>query len=146
MKTAPGADPRGDINRENELMQDEGKPAETDAGQGGAGDAKKGGGAKAAPGMRLKVSEKGALSVYGLGRFPVTLYKEQWKRLLGMSDEIKAFIAQNDAQLKTKGADASARAAATPAKPPPMTTTRGRSGAVVLLAMGAGMSVLTCTV
>jgi hypothetical protein len=84
-------------------MQDEGKgtPAEGDTGQGGAGDKKP----KAAPGMRLKVSEKGALSVYGLGRFPVTLYKEQWKRLLKMSDEITAFIAQNDAQLKTKGGD-----------------------------------------
>jgi len=37
--------------------------------------------------MSLKVSEKGGLSVYGLGRFPVTLYKEQWIRLLAMSDE-----------------------------------------------------------
>jgi len=52
--------------------------------------------------MSLKVSEKGALSVYGLGRFPVTLYREQWEKLLGMSDEIRAFIAANEAQLKTK--------------------------------------------
>ena len=52
--------------------------------------------------LRLKVSEKGALSVYGMGRFPVTLYKEQWLKLLGMSDEIRAFIAANDAQLKAK--------------------------------------------
>jgi len=52
--------------------------------------------------LRLKVSEKGALSVYGMGRFPVTLYKEQWLKLLGMADEIRAFIAANDAQLKTK--------------------------------------------
>ena len=52
--------------------------------------------------LRLKVSEKGALSVYGMGRFPVTLYKEQWSKLLGMSDEIRAFIAANDAQLKAK--------------------------------------------
>jgi hypothetical protein len=52
--------------------------------------------------VRLKVSEKGALSVYGMGRFPVTLYKEQWLKLLGMSDEIRAFIAANDAQLKAK--------------------------------------------
>ncbi len=52
--------------------------------------------------LRMKVSEKGALSVYGMGRFPVTLYKEQWLKLLGMSDEIRAFIAANDAQLKTK--------------------------------------------
>ena len=52
--------------------------------------------------LRLKVSEKGAVSVYGMGRFPVTLYKEQWLKLLGMADEIRAFIAANDAQLKAK--------------------------------------------
>ena len=52
--------------------------------------------------LRLKVSEKGALSVYGMGRFPVTFYKEQWLKLLGMADEIRAFIAANDAQLKAK--------------------------------------------
>ena len=52
--------------------------------------------------LRLKVSEKGALSVYGMGRFPVTLYKEQWLKLLGVSDEIRAFIAANEGQLKTK--------------------------------------------
>jgi hypothetical protein len=51
----------------------------------------------------LKVSEKGGLSVYGLGRFPVTLYKEQWHKLLGMAEEIRAFIQENDAKLKTKG-------------------------------------------
>ena len=50
----------------------------------------------------LKVSEKGALSVYGMGRFPVTLYKEQWLRLLNMADQIRAFIAENDAKLKAK--------------------------------------------
>ena len=50
----------------------------------------------------LKVSEKGGVSVYGLGRFPVTLYKEQWTRLLAMADEIKAFIQENDARLKAK--------------------------------------------
>ena len=50
----------------------------------------------------LKVSEKGALSVYGLGRFPVTLYREQWEKLLGMSDEIRQFIQDNDAALKKK--------------------------------------------
>lgn len=55
-----------------------------------------------AKGLSLKVSEKGALSVYGLGRFPVTLYKEQWMKLLGMADDIKAFIQANDAELKTK--------------------------------------------
>jgi len=47
-------------------------------------------------------SEKGALSIYGMGRFPVTLYKEQWLKLLDMLDDIRAFIAANDAQLKTK--------------------------------------------
>jgi hypothetical protein len=52
--------------------------------------------------MSLKVSEKGALSVYGLGRFPVTLYREQWEKLLGMSDQIKQFILDNDQQLKKK--------------------------------------------
>ncbi len=56
----------------------------------------------AASGLRLKVSEKGAVSVYGMGRFPVTLYKEQWLKLLNISDEIRAFIAANDAQLKAK--------------------------------------------
>ena len=54
-------------------------------------------------GIRMKVSEKGALSIYGMGRFPVTLYKEQWLRLLDMSSEIRAFIAANEAQLKAKG-------------------------------------------
>ena len=53
-------------------------------------------------GTGLKVSEKGGVSVYGLGRFPVTLYKEQWVKLLGMSDEIRAFIKAHDAELKTK--------------------------------------------
>jgi hypothetical protein len=50
----------------------------------------------------MKVSEKGAVSVYGLGRFPVTLYQEQWAKLLDMAEEIKAFIAQNQASLKKK--------------------------------------------
>src|SRR5512145_874371 len=50
----------------------------------------------------LRVSEKGGVSVYGLGRFPVTLYKEQWTRLLAMADEIRAFIKEHDAELKAK--------------------------------------------
>lgn len=54
-------------------------------------------------GLSMRVSEKGALSVYGLGRFPVTLYKEQWLRLLDMTEEIRAFVKQNDAQLRSKG-------------------------------------------
>jgi len=53
-------------------------------------------------GVSLKVSEKGGVSVYGLGRFPVTLYKEQWLKLLSMGDEIKAFIEANNDALKTK--------------------------------------------
>jgi hypothetical protein len=52
--------------------------------------------------LSMKVSEKGALSVYGMGRFPVTLYKEQWLRLLTVADDIKAFIAANNESLKTK--------------------------------------------
>ena len=56
----------------------------------------------ASDGIRMKVSEKGAVSVYGMGRFPVTLYKEQWLKLLNMSDEIRAFIAENEARLKAK--------------------------------------------
>jgi hypothetical protein len=55
-----------------------------------------------AKGLSLKVSEKGALSVYGMGRFPVTLYKEQWLKLLDLNDDIRAFIKANDAQLKAK--------------------------------------------
>ena len=53
-------------------------------------------------GLSLKVSEKGGVSVYGLGRFPVTLYKEQWRRLLELADEIRAFIAANESKLKAK--------------------------------------------
>jgi hypothetical protein len=52
--------------------------------------------------IRMKVSEKGAVSIYGMGRFPVTLYKEQWLKLLDMSTEIRAFIAANEAHLKKK--------------------------------------------
>jgi hypothetical protein len=52
--------------------------------------------------LRIKVSEKGAVSIYGLGRFPVTLYQEQWLKLLDQSDEIREFIAANSGQLKTK--------------------------------------------
>ncbi|MGH7301925.1 MAG: hypothetical protein ACRELZ_01450 [Candidatus Rokuibacteriota bacterium] len=58
--------------------------------------------AQATRGVSLKVSEKGGVSVYGLGRFPVTLYKEQWTKLLDLADDIRAFIKANDAQLKAK--------------------------------------------
>ena len=57
----------------------------------------------AATGITMKVSEKGGLSVYGMGRFPITLYKEQWLKLMDMSDAIRSFIEANDAALKTKG-------------------------------------------
>jgi hypothetical protein len=50
--------------------------------------------------LSLKASEKGAVSVYGLGRFPVTLYQEQWEKLLGMADEIRKFILENEHLLK----------------------------------------------
>ncbi|MBI2712590.1 MAG: hypothetical protein HYX41_07045 [Bdellovibrio sp.] len=53
-------------------------------------------------GLSMKVSEKGGLSVYGLGRFPVTLYKEQWLKLLDLADDIRTFIKTNDSSLKTK--------------------------------------------
>lgn len=53
--------------------------------------------------LSLKISEKGGVSVYGLGRFPVTLYKEQWAKLLGFAGEIESFIRENESQLKTKG-------------------------------------------
>jgi hypothetical protein len=56
----------------------------------------------ASTGIRMKVSEKDAVSIYGMGRFPVTLYKEQWLKLLDMAPEIRNFIAENDAHLKTK--------------------------------------------
>ncbi len=58
--------------------------------------------ARSSRAVGLKVSETGGVSVYGLGRFPVTLYKEQWEKLLAMADEIKAFIAENASKLKTK--------------------------------------------
>jgi hypothetical protein len=57
---------------------------------------------KSVRGLSLKVSEKGAVSLYGIGRFPVTLYKEQWAKILGMAGEIEAFIRENDHILKAK--------------------------------------------
>ncbi|HWY70504.1 MAG TPA: hypothetical protein VNX88_17695 [Terriglobales bacterium] len=55
--------------------------------------------------LEFRVSEKGGVSVYGLGRFPVTLYYEQWMRLLGTVDELRAFIEENKSRLKTKDAE-----------------------------------------
>jgi hypothetical protein len=57
---------------------------------------------KGVRGLSLKVSEKGGLSLYGVGRFPVTLYKEQWRRVLDMALEIEAFIKENESALKSK--------------------------------------------
>ena len=57
----------------------------------------------AATGITMTVSEKGGLSVYGMGRFPVTLYKEQWLKLLDMSEDIRTFIKANEGALKSKG-------------------------------------------
>ena len=59
--------------------------------------------AKTTSATSIRVSEKGGVSVYGLGRFPVTLYKEQWLKLLDMTEAIRRFIAENEANLKTKG-------------------------------------------
>jgi hypothetical protein len=56
----------------------------------------------ASKGTSLRVSEKGGVSVYGLGRFPVTLYKEQWKKLLDMSEDIRSFIETHESELKSK--------------------------------------------
>jgi hypothetical protein len=58
--------------------------------------------AQATRGISIKVSEKGGVSVYGLGRFPVTLYKEQWAKLLELADDIRAFIKAHDSELKAK--------------------------------------------
>jgi hypothetical protein len=54
-------------------------------------------------GVSMKVSEKGGLSVYGLGRFPVTLYKEQWLKLIDLVEEIRGFIESHESELKSKG-------------------------------------------
>lgn len=58
--------------------------------------------ARTSKGISLKVSEKGAVSVYGMGRFPVTLYKEQWIKLLDMAEDIRRFIQENEPRLKSK--------------------------------------------
>ncbi len=53
--------------------------------------------------IRLAVSQKGGASLYGIRRFPITFYKEEWERILGMADEIKAFLSEHEGELKTKG-------------------------------------------
>jgi hypothetical protein len=62
-------------------------------------------GAKRTGRMDFKVSEKGGVSVYGLGRFPVTLYYEQWDRLLNSADALRAFLEENKSNLKLKNAE-----------------------------------------
>jgi len=58
--------------------------------------------ARGGKGVSMKVSEKGGVSVYGLGRFPVTLYQEQWLKLLDLAEDIRAFIKENEGKLKRK--------------------------------------------
>jgi hypothetical protein len=58
--------------------------------------------AQATRGISIKVSEKGGVSVYGLGRFPVTLYKEQWVKLLDLAEDIRGFIKTHESELKAK--------------------------------------------
>jgi hypothetical protein len=58
--------------------------------------------AKTTRATSIRVSEKGGVSVYGLGRFPVTLYKEQWLKLLDMTEDLRVFIAENEGKLKSK--------------------------------------------
>jgi len=58
--------------------------------------------ARGSKGVSMKVSEKGGVSIYGLGRFPVTLYQEQWLKLLDLADDIRAFIKENEGSLKKK--------------------------------------------
>ena len=53
-------------------------------------------------GLRLQVSQKGAVSLYGIRRFPVTFYADEWDLILGQTDEIRAFIRENEGQLKRK--------------------------------------------
>jgi len=86
------------MNKINSVMSDDDMKAELERLRKENEALKKG----ALEGIRMKVSEKGALSVYGMGRFPVTLYKEQWLKLLNMSDEIRKFIVENEARLKAK--------------------------------------------
>jgi hypothetical protein len=62
-------------------------------------------GSRKAGKLEFRVSEKGAVSVYGLGRFPVTLYYEQWIRLLDSADALRTFVEENKSKLKLKSAN-----------------------------------------
>ena len=85
-------------DRKEKLMSDEDLKAELERLRKENAALKKG----ASSSIRMKVSEKGALSIYGMGRFPVTLYKEQWLKLLDMAEDIRAFIAAHEGELKAK--------------------------------------------
>src|SRR6476469_3962404 len=87
-----------DLKHEDDRMSDDDLRAELERLRQENETLKKG----ASRGVSLKVSEKGGLSVYGLGRFPVTLYKEQWVKLLDIADDIRAFLKENDSRLKSK--------------------------------------------
>jgi len=52
--------------------------------------------------LRLQVSAKGAVSLYGIRRFPITFYQEEWEKVLGMADDIRTFIRENESELKRK--------------------------------------------
>jgi hypothetical protein len=89
---------RGDATAKGAAMSDEDLKAELERLRNENAALKKGQGGA----TRIKVSEKGGVSVYGLGRFPITLYQEQWLKLLNMADEIRSFITANESQLKKK--------------------------------------------
>lgn len=72
--------------------------------------------AKSVRAVTLKISEKGALSVYGLGRFPVTLYKSQWTRLISSIPMVETFIKDHGAELKDRADESTAPTPATPAQ------------------------------
>jgi len=52
--------------------------------------------------LRLQVSQKGGVSLYGIRRFPITFYADEWDRILGMANEVRAFIRENESSLKRK--------------------------------------------
>ena len=61
--------------------------------------------ADSSKGLRLQVSAKGGVSLYGIRRFPVTFYLEEWETILGMADEIRSFLEKNQASLKRRSAE-----------------------------------------
>ncbi len=87
-----------EVSEENEVTGDAEMPAELERLRSENAELK----GRAEKGLSLKVSQKGGVSVYGLGRFPVTLYKEQWTRLLENMEDIRAFLDEHDGELKAK--------------------------------------------